>query len=136
MLLHEVITMILFCPNCKSRFEIDQPYPYHAGFSNVGFLYCECCPAMVTFHTYDKHYTGIVGDKHPWDLNEVERRKIEESLKPCPNGGRFRFNAYPRCPVCNEPMPDLLQDRMHFIQTGEVFDSASIGIWDEHRKSL
>ena len=121
--------MDINCPKCHRTFSLGQKYAYHAGFSNVGFLYCEACPNLVVFSSFDPRYTKIVGQVHPWTLNLLKKRKIERELRPCSCGGRFRFAAKPRCPLCNKPIPTILPDPIHFIETGRSFDGEKELIW-------
>lgn len=117
------------CPSCGRVTTISQKQPYHAGFSGRGFLYCDSYPAILEFDSYNAKYTAIVGDKHPWALNSDEKRRVEEALKPYNKGGRFRFGALPRCPACNEPLPHLLKDDIHFVEIGTVVDADKEDAW-------
>jgi len=117
------------CPKCDRAFHIDQKYPYHAGFGNEGFLYCEECPNLVVFGSYDPRYTTIVGKVHPWMLSDAEKEKVQEQLKACPCGGHFRFTAKPRCPLCNQVVPSILPDYIHYIETGKRLDGDKESIW-------
>ena len=45
--------MDLACPHCRETTVLEQPYPYHAGFGNQGYLYCDACPAVVIFSSFD-----------------------------------------------------------------------------------
>ena len=117
------------CSVCGQVTKIPQEYPYHAGFSGRGFLYCDSHSAILEFDPYNPKYTEIVGDKHPWSLNDEEKKRVEEALKPYSRGGRFRFNALPRCPFCNEPLRDLLKDDIHFVEIGEVIDADKEDVW-------
>ena len=121
--------MEIKCSACGKITSITQEHPFHAGFSNRGFLYCDSCPAILEFDTYNPKYTAIVGDKHPWSLNSEERKRVEDALKPCDKDGHFRFGALPRCPECNEPLPDLLQDDIHFVEIGKVIDADKEDAW-------
>jgi hypothetical protein len=123
--------MILECPHCGEITTLKQEYPYHAGFSNRGFLYCDSCPAILKFGAYNPRYVAIVGDKHPWTLNDTEKHRVENALKPCPTSrdGRFRFGAAPRCPKCNSPIPHILKDELHFVEIGTVIDADNEDIW-------
>jgi hypothetical protein len=121
--------MDISCPKCHRTFSVDQKYPYHAGFSNVGFLYCEACPNLVVFSSFDRRYAKIVDQVHPWVLNFIEKRKVERELMPCSCGGRFRFRAKPRCPLCNKSIPAILPDSIHYIETGKRFDGEKDQIW-------
>jgi hypothetical protein len=121
--------MEISCSACRQVTSIPQEYPFHAGFSGVGFLYCDSFPAILVFGTYNRKYTAIVGDKHPWSLDSAEKKRLEDALKPFRRGGRFRFGAPPRCPACNEPLPDLLKDDVHFVKLGEFVDADKDDVW-------
>jgi hypothetical protein len=117
------------CSACGSITKISQKKPYHAGFSTRGFLYNDSRPAIMEFSPYSPKYIAIVGDKHPWALNDEEKNKIEEAIKPDPDGGQFRFSALPRCPECNAELPDLLPDNVHFVEIGDVIDGDKEEVW-------
>lgn len=121
--------MKIKCSTCGHVAKISQKYQYHAGFSNRAFLYCDTCSAILEFDPYNTRYTAIVGDKHPWSLSPEEKIRVEDALKPCVNGGRFRFGMLPRCPSCNEPLPDLLKDDIHFVEIGKVIDADKEDVW-------
>lgn len=122
--------MEIKCSDCGKTAKIVQEYPYHAGFGNQGFLYCDTCPAILEFDSYNPKYRAIVGDKHPWSLNSEEKKRVEDALKPCDDGGRFRFDALPRCPACNALLPDLLKDNVHFVEIGKVIDAdKDLSVW-------
>ena len=121
--------MEINCPNCHRTFHVDQKYANHAGFGNQGFLYCDPCPNLVVFSSFDPRYTNKVGEVHPWMLMGSKKREVEDQLKACPCGGRFRFAATPRCPLCNEPIPSILPDSIHFIETGRCIDGEKEAIW-------
>lgn len=115
--------MMLTCPHCGKKIRLRQQYLYHAGFSNQGFLYCDSCPAILVFGSYNPNYVRIVGDKHPWMLSQEEKKRVEAHLTHCHCQGRFRFEAYPRCPHCAGDLHSLLPDKMHFIAVGDVLDA-------------
>ena len=121
--------MKIKCSACGQVTNITQEYQYHAGFSNRGFLYCDACPAILKFGSYNPKYMAIIGNKHPWSLNDEEKKRVEQALKPCSSGGRFRFGTLPRCPFCNAPLPDLLKDNIHFVEIGEVIDADKEDAW-------
>jgi hypothetical protein len=84
---------------------------------------------MLKFDTYNPIYKKIVGDKHPWSLSEEEKGKVEQQLKPCSCGGHFRFDAPPRCPICNASLLSILKDKLHFIEIGKVVDAGKDDVW-------
>jgi hypothetical protein len=122
--------MDINCPKCRQTFSIPQKWPYHAGFGNLGVYYCDSCPNLVTFSSFDPRYQAIVGKKlHPWTLRADKAQKVERLLKPCPCGGRFRYTAEPRCPLCNETIRSVLPASIYFIETGKRIDSEKENIW-------
>ena len=121
--------MEIHCSACGETIKVPQKQPFHAGFSSRGFLYCDETAAILEFSPYNPNYVAVVGDKHPWALSEVEQRRVEDALKRCPTGGRFRFGAIPRCPKCQSPLVGLLRDDIHFIEIGTVVDGDSEDVW-------
>lgn len=121
--------MDIKCPKCHQTFQVNQKYAYHAGFSNVGFLYCDACPNLVVLSSFNPRYAEIVGKVHPWMLNFYKKWRVERQLKTCTCGGHFRFSAPPRCPLCKESIPSILPDSIHFIETGKCFDGEKESIW-------
>jgi hypothetical protein len=121
--------MKIKCSSCGQVTRIAQEYPYHAGFSSRVFLYCDSCPAILELSSYDSKFNAVIGGKDPWALSSEEKKRVENALKPCEKGGRFRFDALPRCPACNALLPDLLKDNLHFIEIGEVTDADKEDVW-------
>lgn len=121
--------MEINCSNCGKTTTIPQRQPFHAGFSSRGFLYNDSRSAILEFSPYNPKFVEIVGDKHPWALNEREKGKVEASIKPDAAGGRYRFSALPRCPECNVELHNLLPDEFHFIELGEVHDGDQEDVW-------
>jgi len=93
-------------------------------------LYCDQTAAILKFSSYNKKYIAILGKHiHPWALSDEEKQRVEDALKPCPSGGRFRFGALPRCPKCQAELPDVLEDDIHFIEIGTVIDGDTEDVW-------
>lgn len=114
------------CPTCKVRTVVDQPEPFHAGWNDEGFLYCEKCPEIVVFSSYDPFYSALVGSKQPWVLAQNEKRAVEEHIRLSSCGGRFRFGAQPRCPHCNEPLSGILPTSLHYLAIGSKIEGAAV----------
>jgi hypothetical protein len=128
--------MNIQCQACGITTELKQAQPYHAGFSSLGFLYCDSSSAIVEFNPYNLKYMAVVGDKHPWALSSEEKSRLEAALKPSPTGGRFRFGAMPRCPKCQAILPDLLNDDIHFVEIGLVIDADKEDAWTSDAPTL
>lgn len=117
------------CPSCKKAIILDQPYQYHAGFSNIAFLYCDSCSSTLVFDAYDSRFRFLSGRRFPWDLDPHAMKLVEDQLKPCCCGGRYRFGAMPRCPFCNQILQDILKDSIHYVKIGRVVDGDKEDIW-------
>lgn len=114
--------MEFICPNCSRKIRIAQKHFYHAGFNDMGFLYCDSYSSVFIFSSFNPEYIKIIGNKHPWMLNSSEKKILEAHIAPCAFGGHFRFDAKPRCPYCNAVLSTILPDDIHFIEIGKVVD--------------
>lgn len=121
--------MELTCPSCHKRILLKQKYFYHAGFSDEGFMYCDNDSTTLKFSSYDKIYESIVGPKHPWSLNESEKVKVENELKNCPCGGKFRFANLSLCPLCRQSIQSLIPAKIYFIEFDRIFDAEKDSMW-------
>ena len=97
-------TTVVRCPSCNHANEFDQPYAYHAGFGNQGFLYNDAGTLTLVWSSFDAAYETIVGQRHPWTLGPKLRAILEASLVPAPTGGSWRFANPPRCVSCGAPI--------------------------------
>lgn len=123
--------MQLTCQHCKRRVQLKQKYPYHAGFSNEGFLYCDKDSTVLTFNVYDPTFEKLAAGKLPWapDFSDKEKRKVEKHLKPCPCGGRFSFENHGRCPSCAAPIAKPIGKSIHFFILSNRIDGDTARIW-------
>ncbi len=121
--------MDILCPSCRRVIHLEQEYPYHAGFSNQGFLYCDKDSTILLFDSYNKCFEAIVGSVHPWSLNPGQKREVEAHLKPCPCGGRFSFSNEPRCPFCGGSIQSALPSKLHYVILGSVVDGDKEDVW-------
>ena len=120
---------ISICRFCNYSINIAYPKTIHAGFSNMGFMYCSKCPNLLTWGSYNREYMNIIQGKHPWDLNENEKNKVEDAIIKCECGGSFKFSAAPRCPNCNNEIPEILSDKIHYIVLKKEIDGDKENIW-------
>jgi len=96
--------LLVKCARCDGVNLFNQPYPYHAGFGNQGFLYNKSGNATLTWSSFDPDYVALVGSKHPWALRQEERTQIEDELLPSPDGTPWGFDFPGRCAHCNNPL--------------------------------
>jgi len=119
--------MVIKCNSCGNENEFAQPYPYHAGFGNQGFLYNDAGNLTLVWSLYDRDYIDLVGMKSPMLLNSDERAVLETALLPAPDGGRFRFSNPARCKQCHEPISPAMSERdIYFVEfAGSVLTDAA-----------
>jgi hypothetical protein len=84
------------CDRCSGSFEY---MIIHNGFNDTAYAYCDQC-GMTTF-------VGGMSDSNkppdaPLRIHEPILIETEPWLLPCECGGRFRREAAPRCPSCND----------------------------------
>jgi hypothetical protein len=107
--------VIVRCSNCEHKIEFDQPYAYHAGFSNQGFLYDDAGTCTLVWSSFDPAYVALVGRNHPWVLNSEQQELVETNLKRAPRGGAWRFSNPPRCPLCSEPIGESITSSIYYF---------------------
>lgn len=113
--------LTITCRACGGANIFEQPYPYHAGFGNQGFLYNDAGTLTLIWSSYDPAYESIVGPKHPWALSAAERNAVERALKPSPAGDRWRFANPPRCLTCREPIgKPITRDISYLLYPGSI----------------
>jgi hypothetical protein len=110
------------CSACGRRIEFAQPYAYHAGFGDSGFLYDEAGTCTLVWSSYDPAYENLVGKCHPWMLSAEQRTLVEEALGPALSGGRWLFANPPRCTFCGRPIGDpiITGNIYYFVYPGSV----------------
>jgi hypothetical protein len=76
------------CALCAYENVFNQPYAFHAGFSNEGFLYNDEGDLTLIWSSFDPAYEAIVGKHHPWSLTVGQQASLEAALLPAPHGGK------------------------------------------------
>ena len=108
--------IVVNCPKCGFDNVFNQPYRYHAGFGNQGFLYNERGTRTLIWSSYDSDYERIVGKCHPWALSVEQKKQLEAVLKPDPNGGgRWLFKNPARCLQCGGHIADSIGTNVYYL---------------------
>jgi len=102
------------CLQCGHENLFNQPYPYHAGFGDQGFLYNEAGNRTLIWSSFDPDYEKIVGKQHPWALNDVNKKQLEESLLP-DGGGKWLFANPARCVKCKAPISGPIGSTIYYL---------------------
>lgn len=104
------------CSACGKETAFDQPYPYHAGFSDQAFLYDDAGTSTLVFSAYDEEFSSVFGNLMPWTLaDEQKKKRFEEMLPPSPSGGRWRFSNPARCPSCGSKISGPIGETVYYL---------------------
>jgi hypothetical protein len=117
------------CAACGNANVFNQPYAYHAGFGDQGFLYDDEGHLTLVWSCFDPAFEAVVGRQHAWVLGAEDRRKFEEALSPAPSGGRWRFSNPPRCMRCRAPIGSPIGPNvMYLVYDGSVVTDLGSGV--------
>jgi hypothetical protein len=111
--------MVIICGLCQAENEFAQPYPYHAGFGNQGFLYNDGGNSTLVWSSFDPAYEEIVGKTHPWVLSDALRAKLESLLPASPKGDLWRFANPARCIKCHNEISPPIGDNIYYLEYPE-----------------
>jgi hypothetical protein len=114
------------CKSCATENEFAQPYAYHAGFGNQGFLYDEAGTLTLIWSTFDPSWQQLVGKTHPWGLTAQQRDLLETALLPAPSGGKWLFGNPPRCLSCGASIGDSIISTIYFFVYPNSVDLESL----------
>jgi hypothetical protein len=108
----------------------NQPYAYHAGFADQGFLYNDDGNLTLVWSAYDLDYIKIIGQLMPWAFLIDEKKKaFEDWLPPPPYGGRWRFGNSARCQNCKMEIGGPIDQCIYYLvfEASIVADNRSKG---------
>ena len=103
------------CKECGRDNVFDQPYPYHAGFSDMGFLYSDSGHFTLTWNDYDPVIRRFFPEGSRWDRDVELRHRFEQALHPAPDGGRWRAENPARCMYCSAPISGSMLQTIYFL---------------------
>jgi len=94
------VSLLCICDHCHESFRLQS---FHAGFSDLTYLYCSRQPHTLVASSYLEDAPPVLGEA---DAASVAR--FESRLPPCEQcGGAFRYMNPLRCPHCLEPYIDF-----------------------------
>ena len=105
----------LRCLSCRHIAEFAQPYPYHAGFADQGFLYDESGTATLVWSLYDPAYERLAGPTNGSAVSMETRRHIESCLVQSPKGTAWGFDYPARCPRCASVLSAPMHGTVHYL---------------------
>jgi hypothetical protein len=103
------------CKHCGKKNLFDQPYPYHAGFADQGFLYNDAGTLTLVWSITDPLFAELFPGETTWTLSLLNRRRLEKLLLPAPQGGRWRFRNPARCMQCARPISSPMLRSVHYL---------------------
>jgi hypothetical protein len=74
---------------------------WHSGFGDNSYAYCDDCGMLALLNYSNPYVAGF--PSLSIQFAEIDA-SWESFLQPCECSGRFRKNAAPRCPHCNEKL--------------------------------
>src|SRR5690349_19852551 len=114
-------TTTLKCKACGRDNVFDQPYPYHAGFGDQGFLYSDSGHYTLTWSWYDPVISRFFPEGSRWDRDTELRRRFERALHSAPDGGGWRSENPARCIHCSAPVAgSMLETIYYFLYPGSI----------------
>jgi hypothetical protein len=123
------------CSSCGHENDFEQPYQFHAGFANQGFLYNDQGNLTLVWSSFDDAYKAIMGRKHPWMLATEEQALFEDALHPAPSGGRWRFINPARCMKCASPISGPITETIYYLcYPGSII--ADLGPTERHLREF
>lgn len=98
------VSLLSICDHCHASFRLQS---FHAGFSNLTYLYCSRQPHTLVASSYIEDAPPVLGEA---DSDSVAR--FESKVPPCSKcGGEFRYLNPLRCPHCLAPYIDFINQR-------------------------
>jgi uncharacterized protein len=128
--------IVVTCPHCGHGNVFAQPYPYHAGYGNQGFLYSEAGDCTLTWSSFDREYAAVVGAKQPWALTDADREALEARLAPAPDGTRWLFSNPARCKQCHAPISGPMTETLYYLRNDCTVDRDIRSGWATGLKDL
>jgi hypothetical protein len=86
------------CDQCRGGFSYQI---IHNGFADTAYAYCDTCGMTAFVGGWDDTAKPAAA---PVKIHGPIQAETEPWLQGCACGGRFRHDASPRCPHCNEPL--------------------------------
>lgn len=95
------VSLSCVCDSCRRSFRLQ---PFHAGFSNCGYMYSGSGSYTITIPNSIEGSPPALGKADAEQLQSLESR-----LPKAPDGTEFRYLNPLRCPHCAEPYIDFEQ---------------------------
>ena len=108
--------VVVTCSHCGASNVFNQPYVYHAGFGDQGFLYSELGTCTLVWSAFDPDFESLVGKHNPWVLSREKQQIVEDALQPAPDGSRWLFSNPARCLTCGHPISGPMIETIYYLE--------------------
>jgi hypothetical protein len=105
----------IVCKKCGHTNVFEQPYAYHAGFADQGFLYNDDGNLTLVWSAYDSDWQKIAGRVNPWATTDEKRKAFEHWLPPAPKGGKWSFKNPGRCLNCKVEIIAPIRNNIYYV---------------------
>jgi hypothetical protein len=105
----------LECSHCGRVNQFEQPYAYHAGFSDLCFFYNETGDRTLVWSTFDPMFAELVGEQSTWQLTPELAARLESLLPPSPTGSRWGAGYPGRCLDCGSRLTPPMGESVYFV---------------------
>jgi len=103
------------CPRCNRDNVFEQPYMYHAGFSDQGFMYSDSGHCTLVWSNYDPVILKFFPPESRFSEDADLRKRFELALRPAPDGGRWGFSNPARCVHCSGPIAGSILNQIYYL---------------------
>src|SRR2546427_561752 len=107
--------LTIACPHCRKANVFDQPYAYHAGFGDQGFMYSDSGHCTLVWSDYDPVIKQFFPPGSQFSKDADIRARFERALRPAPDGGCWRFTNPARCLHCSEPIAASILEQIYYL---------------------
>jgi len=108
--------LVVPCKRCGASNVFNQPYAYHAGFGDQGFLYSGSGKCTLVWSAYDPSFEALVGRLNPWVLSREKQQILENALQLAPDGSRWLFKNPARCLTCGYPISGPMSETVYYLE--------------------
>lgn len=105
----------IYCKSCGHENTFDQPYPYHAGFGDQGFLYNDSGNLTLVWSAFDPAYMPFAPGRNPPGLSPEQQQNLENALREAPTGGKWRFSNPARCAKCANAISGPITETIYYL---------------------
>jgi DNA-directed RNA polymerase subunit RPC12/RpoP len=109
------------CKRCGGINRFEQPYIYHAGFSDRCFLYNEAGNLTLVWWCTDPDFEAIMGPLGSSTFSRKAKAAFESRLTEAPFGGKWLFKNPARCVRCGSKILDpMVRTTSYVIYDGSI----------------